>query len=70
MMTAEETSPLIRPAGETNKPLTTRALRTADDDCGRLKQLSALGLEPRNYGLKVYPIGYVIRQKTTSPVPK
>ena len=53
LMTADEKPPKVRPAAETKKTLKTRVFRTPDDDCGRLTKLSALGLEPRTYGLKV-----------------
>ncbi len=52
-MTAENPFFQTRPTAKTQKPLINRGLMSSDDDCERLRKLSALGLEPRTYGLKV-----------------
>ncbi len=53
LVTVEETTTAIPAVSETQKPRRERGLRIADDPCERVTEMSALGLEPRTYGLKV-----------------
>ena len=53
LMTADETSVVVRPATETNKPLRNRGLMSPDVDCERLTKLRPGGFEPPTDGLEI-----------------